>query len=149
MGGKEVFRWVSLPSRGSSSPSTATYGMGRVLSDDELAALRQRSEDIVEGRLDHMPARYVQREKQFRDGGNTEVPVLDRTRKMTHLAYFDDLFASMARKPEIVDVIADLLGPNIKLYHDQLMMKPPLSWHGDRLAPGLTGVALAHPAKWR
>ena len=28
---------------------------GRVLSDDELAALRQRSEDIVEGRLEHMP----------------------------------------------------------------------------------------------
>ena len=28
---------------------------GRVLSDDELAALRQRSADIVEGRLEHMP----------------------------------------------------------------------------------------------
>ena len=100
------------------------------------AALRQRSEDIVEGRLEHMPARYVQREKQFRDGGNTEVPVLDRTRKMTHLAYFDDLFASMARKPEIVDVIEELLGPNIKLYHDQLMMKPRFhgtvtDWHQD------------------
>ena len=34
---------------------------GRVLSDDELAALRQRSADIVEGRLEHMPARYIQR----------------------------------------------------------------------------------------
>ena len=110
---------------------------GRVLSDDELAALRQRSADIVEGRLEHMPARYIQRERQFRGDDDTDdVPVLDRTRKMTHLAYFDDLFESMARKPEIVDVIEDLLGPNIKLYHDQLMMKPRFhgtvtDWHQD------------------
>lgn len=110
---------------------------GRVLTDDELAALRQRSADIVEGRTEHVPAAYVQRERQFRGENDTEeVPVLDRTRKMTHLAYFDELFESMARKSEIVDVIEELLGPNIKLYHDQLMMKPRYhgtvtDWHQD------------------
>lgn len=109
---------------------------GRVLSDEEVSVLKARSEDIVEGRLSHMPVRYVQSEKQFRDSAGDDVPILDRTRKMTHLAYFDDLFQAVAKKSEIVDVIEDLLGPNIKLYHDQLMMKPRYhgtvtDWHQD------------------
>ena len=42
---------------------------------------------------------------------------------MTHLCYYDELFEPAARKSAIVDPIEDLLGPNIKLYCDQLMMK--------------------------
>ena len=58
---------------------------------------------------------------------------------MTQLCYFDDEFERVARKPEIVDVIEDLLGPNIKLYTDQLMMKPRFNgtvtdWHQDSMA---------------
>ncbi|MEM7134011.1 MAG: phytanoyl-CoA dioxygenase family protein [Chloroflexota bacterium] len=111
----------------------------RVLSDGDLEALRQRSEDIVYGRMDHVPPRYVQLEAAFRDGDGSEQERLDQVRKMTHLCYFDDLFESIARKPEIVDVIEELLGPNIKLYCDQLMMKPRYNgtvtgWHQDSVA---------------
>ena len=120
---------------------------GRVLTDDELAALRQRSADIVEGRLEHMPARYIQRERQFRGDDDTDdVPVLDRTRKMTHLAYFDDLFESMARKPEIVDVIEDPARPEHQAVPRPADDEAALSRHRNRLAPGLTGVAVADPA---
>lgn len=110
----------------------------RVLSDEEITALRQRSEDIVYGRMDHIPSRYVQLEAAFRNGDSDD-DRLDQVRKMTHLCYFDDLFEQVARKAEIVDVVEKLMGPNIKLYCDQLMMKPRFNgtvtdWHQDSVA---------------
>ena len=111
----------------------------RILPDDELQALRQRSEEIARGQADHVPPRYVQLEAAFRQEEDAEVDRLDQVRKMTHLCYFDPLFEAVARKAEIVDVIEDLLGPNIKLYCDQLMMKARYygtvtDWHQDSVA---------------
>ena len=108
----------------------------RVLSDEELEALRQRTMDIAEGQAAHVPSRYIQLETAFQDGKDTTTPRIDAIRKMTQLCYFDDLFQAAAKKSEIVDVIEDLLGPNIKLYTDQLMMKPRYNgtvtdWHQD------------------
>ena len=97
---------------------------GRVLSDEEVQALRQRSEDIAAGRLTHVPSRYIQFEAAFRDGKETTDPRIDMIRKMVYLCYHDDLFEAAAKNPAIVDVIAVLLGPDIKFYADQLMMKP-------------------------
>ena len=88
----------------------------RVLSDEEVAALRQRCEDIACGRVDHVPPRFIQLEAAFRDTKDTSTDPLDQVRKMTHLCYYDSLFEAAARKAAIVDVIEELLGPNIKLY---------------------------------
>ena len=111
----------------------------RVLSDEEVAQLRERSEAIIARRVDHVPERYIQLEGAFRNSPNADEDRLDQVRKMTHLCYFDDLFEAVARNPEIVDVIEDLLGPNIKFYCDQLMMKPRFNgtithWHQDSVA---------------
>ena len=110
----------------------------RVLSAAELDALRQRCEDIANGCVDHVPSRYIQLESVFRDG-DAQTDRLDQVRKMTHLCYFDDLFEAVARKAKIVDAIEDLLGPDLKLYCDQLMMKPRFhgtvtGWHQDSVA---------------
>ena len=106
---------------------------GQVLTGEELAVLRQRSEDIARGRVEHLPPRYIQLESAFRDG-DAQTDRLDQVRKMTHLCYYDELFEAVARKAEILDAIEDLLGPNLKLYCDQLMMKPRFNgtvtgWH--------------------
>ena len=111
----------------------------RVLSDDAVEGLRQRCADIAYGRLDHVPPRFVQLEAAFQGNGESDGDRLDQVRKMTHLCYFDDLFQSAARTAAIVDVIEELLGPNIKLYCDQLMMKPRFNgtvtdWHQDSQA---------------
>ena len=108
----------------------------RVVSDEELKALCQRTVDIIEGKLTHLPPRYIQLEKAFRDGNDTTTPRIDIVRKITRLCYFDDLFQAVATKPEIVDVIEELLGPNIKFFTDQLMMKSRFNgtvtdWHQD------------------
>ena len=112
---------------------------GRVLSDGELTALRRRSEEIARGEAGHVPGRYVQLEAAFRQGEGDGVDRLDRVRKMTHLCYFDPLFEAAARKEAIVDVIEELMGPDIKLYCDQLMMKARYhgtvtDWHQDSVA---------------
>lgn len=112
---------------------------GRVLEDTQVDALRQRCEDIACGRMTHLPPRYIQFESAFRDAPGGEDERLDQVRKMTHLCYFDDLFESVARTTAILDVIETLLGPNIKLYCDQLMMKPRYNgtvtdWHQDSVA---------------
>ncbi len=46
----------------------------RMLSDEELEVLCQRSEDIAEGRLTHLPPRYIQLEAAFQDGKDTTTP---------------------------------------------------------------------------
>jgi hypothetical protein len=47
-------------------------------------------------------------------------------RKMAHMTFHDPLFETHARDPRCLDVIEALLGagPDIKLYQDQLFMKP-------------------------
>lgn len=111
----------------------------RILSDEEINALRQRSEDIVYQRLNHIPSRFIQMEAKFRADDDASVDRLDKVRKMTQLCYFDEMFAAVAKNKGIVDVVEDLIGPNIKLYTDQLMMKPRFNgtvtdWHQDSVA---------------
>jgi ectoine hydroxylase-related dioxygenase (phytanoyl-CoA dioxygenase family) len=60
----------------------------------------------------------------------------DSLRKMNHLAFHDDVFQAHARNPKVLDVIEALLGPDLKLYQDQILMKPPkvgsrLRYHQD------------------
>ena len=113
---------------------------GRVLSDEALATLRARSEDIAEGRSTHVPQRYIQFEASFQNGVPQGTSRLDAVRKMTQLAYFDDAFERAVKTEAIVDVIEDLLEcADIKLYTDQLMMKPAhngtvTGWHQDSVA---------------
>ena len=131
----------------------------KVLTDQELEAVRQRSKDIATGKLTHVPSRFIQLEAAFREsapGGHRdskkddgmmnltyqsspEEREFDQVRKMSHLSQFDDLFEATSKKPEIVDVIEELMGPNIKLYTEQLMMKPRFNgtvthWHQDSVS---------------
>src|SRR5437868_3077123 len=94
---------------------------GRVLTDEEVAALKQRSEEIATGKAPHVPERWIQVEPAIQKGEKTADSRLNSIRKMTHLSYFDDLFHAAAMNPRVVDVIEDLLGPDLKLYTDQLM----------------------------
>lgn len=38
---------------------------------------------------------------------------------------YDAAFDAIVRDPRVVDIIEDLMGPNIKLYYDQVFAKPP------------------------
>ena len=43
---------------------------------------------------------------------------------MSHLAFQDEVFLRHASNAKILDVVESLIGPDIKLYQDQLFMKP-------------------------
>ena len=112
---------------------------GRVLSDEDVEKLKTRCEEIAEGRNNSLPSEFIQLEQAFRENDNPDSPRLDTIRKMTHLTSYDKEFEAVAKNSKIVDVIEQLLVPNIKLYGDQLMMKPRFNgtvtdWHQDSVS---------------
>lgn len=44
------------------------------------------------------------------------------------LTHYDPVFRAYAQHPKIVSIAVDLLGPDVKLYTDQMLLKPP--FHG-------------------
>ena len=50
---------------------------------------------------------------------------IDRLRKLNECALNASVFMDHARNSAILDVVEDLLGPDLKLYGDQMFLKPP------------------------
>ena len=50
---------------------------------------------------------------------------LDAINKVNVPSRYDSVFDTFVRLPQIVDIVADLMGTNIKLYYDQVFAKPP------------------------
>lgn len=96
-----------------------------LLSDEEIASLRRRVDWVVNGGASHIASDLLQVEPEVTAGNAQAANYADSLRKMSHLAFHDDIFLSHARNPKILDIIESLLGPNIKLYQDQIFMKPP------------------------
>ena len=91
----------------------------------EVKALHQRLEDIG-NEVVEFPQQYVQIEPLIKSGELAEDPVrFNNVRKIWQLTQHDALFKEYARHPKILDVVHSLLGPNIKIYVDQTLCKPP------------------------
>ena len=96
-----------------------------LLDPDEVASLLAHAEWVASGKASHIPKGQLQIEPHVVAGEAQAQNYADSLRKMSHLAFYDEGFRNHARNPKILDVIEVLLGPNIKLYQDQLFMKPP------------------------
>ena len=96
-----------------------------LLAPDEVASLLAHAEWVASGKVSHIPEGQLQVEPRVRAGEAQAENYADSLRKMSHLAFYDEGFENHARNPKILDVIELLLGPDIKLYQDQLFMKPP------------------------
>jgi phytanoyl-CoA hydroxylase len=91
-----------------------------LLTTEQLAELRQRTEDIVEGRVPDFPDEKL----EFEPGANG-VRTMLTVRKMNHCAESDPVLMRHAKNEKILDIVECLLGPDIKLYSSQAFMKPP------------------------
>jgi ectoine hydroxylase-related dioxygenase (phytanoyl-CoA dioxygenase family) len=91
-----------------------------VLTEEELDALRRRTEDIAEGRLEHFPDENIQLEPNARWVRNSKT-----VRKLDSCAENDALYLAHAKKENTLDLVEALIGKNIKLFGSQLFMKPP------------------------
>lgn len=99
--------------------------VGRVLDDAELEALRRHVEWIASGEAAHIPTGRLQVEPRVAQGERTAENYELSLRKMYHLAWHDSMMLDHARRPSVVTRMQQLLGPDLKLYQDQLFMKPP------------------------
>ena len=96
-----------------------------LLDADEVATLRERAEWVASGQAAHVPPERLQVEPGVTKGEARSATYADSLRKMSHIAFVDEVFAAHARNQKVLDVIESLLGPDLKLYQDQLFMKPP------------------------
>lgn len=96
-----------------------------LLDEQALATLRARAEWVATGQATHIAPERLQVEPGVTAGAVRSENYADSLRKMSHLAFSDPIFAQHARHSPILDVIESLLGPDLKLYQDQLFMKPP------------------------
>lgn len=99
--------------------------LGTLLSEEELEKLRRRAEWIASGEAEHVPEQYRQVEPRVAGGELAVDSYTLSLRKISHMAWYDEVMLGHARDPRITDCVAALLGPDLKLYQDQLFMKPP------------------------
>src|SRR5437764_183853 len=84
--------------------------VGRVLDDEALERLRERSEWIASGAAPHIPSGFLQVEPRVERGELAADDPILALRKLSHLAWYDAVMLEHARRAAIVDRIAALLG---------------------------------------
>ncbi len=95
-----------------------------LLTSAEIESIAFRAELVAGGQSGHVPPERLQVEPDVEQGKKQADTYADSLRKISHVAFYDDVFETHARNPRILDVIESLLGPDIKFYQDQLFMKP-------------------------
>ncbi|MDA1190799.1 MAG: phytanoyl-CoA dioxygenase family protein [Candidatus Poribacteria bacterium] len=93
-----------------------------LLSHSDVDALIARIEKLVETPHDRI---RMQVEPSVARGEAKARSKLESFRKIEGLVEHDDLFGAMGRHPQLLPRFQDLLGDDIRLFRDALMMKPP------------------------
>jgi ectoine hydroxylase-related dioxygenase (phytanoyl-CoA dioxygenase family) len=92
---------------------------------EEVGALLRRLEELVLEQVPRPPGVRMQIEPAVQRGETAAPSPLEALRKVEGLVENDERFGALARDPRILDVMEALIGPDIKLFRDALMMKPP------------------------
>jgi phytanoyl-CoA hydroxylase len=96
-----------------------------LVSRAQVDALLRRLDQIV-GETASRPAGVrLQVEPAIAGGEAAAATYADSLRKAEGLVEHDELFAGLARSPELLGIFTDILGRDLKLFRDALMMKPP------------------------
>jgi ectoine hydroxylase-related dioxygenase (phytanoyl-CoA dioxygenase family) len=97
---------------------------------DLLASLRATVDEIVAG------AAKVSAHTDVYDLEDTHTPAAPRVRRIKAPHKHFPSFAELTRHPRITDIVAELIGPDIRLHGSKLNMKSPghgaaVEWHQD------------------
>ncbi len=100
------------------------------LSTQETEILSSRVSEIERGILGSFPEADIEREPP--PGRSSTSAELSESRaqtravrKLNRCAQNDPLFLNHARHPRLLDIVEQLIGPDIKLFDSQCFMKPP------------------------
>ena len=92
---------------------------------EDVSRMLRRVEDLVYERRPVPEGVRLQLEPAVERGEAAATDRMLALRKIECLAIYDDVFAGWARDPRLQEVAQALLGPDVKLFRDALMMKPP------------------------
>lgn len=95
-----------------------------LVSQDEVRALRDRVSEYTHGGRDHGSLRVQVEPKVTRGEMKVDHPG-DAIRKIEGLVDYDDLYQALGLHPNIVGVIEQILGPDIKMFRNAMLCKPP------------------------
>ncbi len=91
----------------------------------EIETLKERIDWVISGES-HIPEERLQIEPLVGAGQLQADSYAESLRKMSHVAFVDEVFEAHARNDRVLDCIEALLEVrDIRLYQDQLFMKPP------------------------
>lgn len=102
----------------------------RVLDARQLAELRAMVDGVLDGTVKPQRPNFagslddfdIQWEPDKRN--DLSLPRRERVRVVFHMTHTHEFFWRHAMRPEIVDVVGDLLGPDLRYYTDQMFVKP-------------------------
>ncbi len=114
-----------------------------VLSPQQIAALDKHVRAIAAGETD-----FPEGSLEYEPGATQRR--MESLRKINHCCVYDSFFVEHARHPALLGAAVDLLGPDVKLFGDQLFMKPPggieKTYHQD--SPYFTIEPMAMVTAW-
>jgi phytanoyl-CoA hydroxylase len=98
----------------------------RVFTDAELSPLRERTDEMVRDPSLATKGVRVGRESETQQPKLGEKPpAVDPIRKFEGTVRFDPIFQAFARQPKLHELVRGLIGPRIKIFRDQMLLKPP------------------------
>ena len=103
---------------------------GSILEEDELQTLSDRTDAIASGEKE-IAGGYIKLEAAAQRGELDDVKPIDRVWQIHDAFRSDDVIMATCSNPRILDVVEELLGPNLKLFSDQTLMKP--ARHGSKI----------------
>jgi ectoine hydroxylase-related dioxygenase (phytanoyl-CoA dioxygenase family) len=109
--------------------------VGKILTDDEIATLRQEYDAIfANARAGKIGFRNLAIDHT--DDLETKNKADKQMLQIMQMCEISIQFRKLVYHERILDVIEDLIGPNIQLFHDQALYKPayqggPVHWHQD------------------
>ncbi len=93
--------------------------------EEELAGVRGRVDEIVADPACAPDGVSVGREGDTVADKNDTEAGKDAVRGMAFLVRFDPVFQAFARQPRLLELVRGLLGPRVKVFRDQMLLKPP------------------------
>jgi phytanoyl-CoA hydroxylase len=96
-----------------------------LLTDAELEGVRRRTDEIVADPSRAAPGVSVGREGDTIADRSLAEAANDAVRGLAFVARFDPVYREVACNPRLLEIVRGLLGPRVKLFRDQMLLKPP------------------------
>ena len=97
----------------------------QVFTDEELADVRRRTDELIADPTAATPGVSVGREGDTVSDKTTPNAQNKSVRGAAFLVRFDPVFQELARNQKLLKLVRGLIGPDIKVFRDQMLLKPP------------------------